>query len=200
MKRPKKWILIKLAVFIGFTCTAIITGFLEEIKPVKPTHRPGEPYLVSINQLDTYPDLMEGKTTVLITEIHDVSYNEEKDEISFIVKDDYYNIAFIVVYFNFSKNVNLSPENVKNNSVCAIKGIAYIQSRNTIIGLDLYVLKPKKVYILSFIGLAVIIALILAYFKIDLKKLKLQQKTIRLGSCMKKTRSKITHEGDGKNA
>nr|MDO8088250.1 hypothetical protein [Candidatus Sigynarchaeum springense] len=173
-------ILAKVAVFGGFILLSCIVGTGSVLNPPLPTRVGDDPYTISMKQLVDYRVQLEGQPVVIMSWTSDVYLNETTGELRFNVSNHFYNITKQVIFKAWDQgSVQRAGSTIKNNIYVVVKGICKILSEDTIEGVELHVLNPDNVYMVSLSGLVVVVAMLFAYFRLDIRRLRFQAKMER---------------------
>lgn len=168
---------VMVAFFAGFIVTSIGIEVYREFNPILPSRVGNGPYGVNLQQINDYSTMLEGELVTFTSNAWNILYNVSSDVLRFQVKDETHYIEFFIIYNNFSNtNGGIPPAEIVPGTLCAIQAVSRIDSSGYLVGMQLQPLHPNRVYILSIIGLVLIVALVLIYYKIDLKRLFLVTK------------------------
>ncbi|MFX0103608.1 MAG: hypothetical protein ACFFCS_28860 [Candidatus Hodarchaeota archaeon] len=171
MKERTKKKAILISVFAVFLLASIGIEVQLDFHPIKPTKVGDEPFGVSLNQIDDYSTTLEGNLITFTTQIFNTSYNASIDVLTFLVKDETHDLEFTVIYNNWSSiNGGIQVAELLPGTLCAILAVSRVTSIGNLEGIELQILHPNPVYILSIVGLIITVALILYHYKIDLKR------------------------------
>nr|MDO8111075.1 hypothetical protein [Candidatus Sigynarchaeota archaeon] len=177
MKTPKHDKAVKAAVFAAFVFFSIAAGISWNYFPTPPTRVDGEPYSVSLSQLRDYAAEMEGQPVIIMPNARNVSFNTTSDILTFQTSHILFDFTVTIVYYNWTENGTYPVGQLENGSSVVVTGICRVESAGSIVGTRIVILLPENVYVASIGGLAIIVVLVLVYFKIDFKKLAITRKT-----------------------
>ncbi|HME52953.1 MAG TPA: hypothetical protein VKM55_12100 [Candidatus Lokiarchaeia archaeon] len=173
MKHPNS---LKIGIFCAFIMFSIFIGSYWTFYPPMPTRVGNDPYNVSLKSLVDNARMLEGQEVVITSTARLVHWNASADVMTFHVHDDYFGITVPVMIENWTSSNVYPVSQVTNGSTVVIRGTCYLQSKGYIAGIELHVLLPDLVYLISITGLVAIIVLLFHYFKVDFKKLVITRK------------------------
>jgi len=168
--------IFKIVILGIFITGSILIGFLWFLNPLIPTKWNGDPYSVSIYQLYKGANVVENEQVVITENIDNFNFNGSSDILTIIISDTIHNIQITFQFNNWSTHEKYNITVINIGISYSIKGKSLLISEGIVLGLDIMEIQSNRTYILSLLGLVVIIPLIFYYFKIDYKKLKLIRK------------------------
>ncbi|NMC04598.1 MAG: hypothetical protein GYA24_05265 [Candidatus Lokiarchaeota archaeon] len=165
--------IVKVAVFGVFLLFSIAIGTSWKLAPPVPTRVGESPYNVSVHQLHLYSTQLEGQIIVVINHVDDVRVNDTSGDVHFTISEPLFSITEHVVLHGWAPGGNPGTgEAIENGSLIVIRGICKILSAGVVEGLEIHVIRPDDVYLVSISGLVVVGFLLLRYFRIDIKQVR----------------------------
>lgn len=174
---------IKLLILIIFLVGSILVGLIWSYVATTPMRLGNDPYLIGTYNLYTYSDLLENEQVVMTRPIDNVQYEASSDILTLEFINTEHDFVIVIIFRDWSKHEKFGMI-VSADRTYTIKGVSRLNSEGIVVGIDIVEINSIVTNSLSIVGLAIIVPLILYYFKIDFKEFKLI------------SRNKRSHGGD----
>ena len=161
----------KVTALAAFIVLSICVGTWRELHPPSPTRQENNPYNVTLAQLAAHASALEGEIIVITRDAWNVSFDQSSATLAFSMIDDVHGIHVDVVYANASDH-----DGIQDGRTVTVKAEARLESEGILVGIDLKVLSPGRVYALSIAGGGILAIMIFMHFKVKWRRFALVTK------------------------